>query len=646
MSVHVHTTIPKKSGEILDQLAGTYGTKSRVLEKALETLLRVDKIGSCEDCVLKAQQEEQTRLRETLELASIRRDLLDELLKIVLADQTVNDFLQRQKNEAQNTIELIQSSIHWKAPTNFREFLSIIEQISEITRLYDITSHREMDNTAVLRPIVFLRVPELVAFHLAIILEGMGIHFDIRIMRKEIIVKMLRKDLATVRRSDPVQFIIARIEEKFSKLKPQLFKDQLALVGPSFLKWAAKNLEGSIADLGTVIEDIRLFVKPADLPDDPHDFLTGLLKAAQNMNWITQINTTQENETRYRINFQATSPSMASIATVTFALILGTKGWKLLRYATEYDNGTIAVEFVGEGGQDILDQLIEMNLFRVVNEQFLDAIIIPREVFETLATKVYDSDKQRFEEIYRSIGFRVANAIRMLAKNDEEKELRLIRNFIEKNIHQNQPTAELRFIDEANFSVVFKQMEPIILSSQRILIEAILEALGYEVTVTTFQNLLNVNMKKVGKPLLGPLHRSKVVQMVSDAIAADSAKDALAQVKPTLDELYPLDYPWSIREIGSRLLEMYRELGIEVEIEYFEGGFTLKYRTCPYYKLVHNNQKTWLCTFRKKAIEYILSRVTRTGKGRIRIIKSLIQDGTHPCEYAIFLEEILAKASG
>jgi hypothetical protein len=149
----------------------------------------------------------------------------------------------------------------------------------------------------------------------------------------------------------------------------------------------------------------------------------------------------------------------------------------------------------------------------------------------------------------------------------------------------------------------------------------------------------------VGKPLLSPLDRSEVVQMVGDAIAADSARDALAQVKPTLDELFPLDYPWSLKEVGARLLEMYRELGIQVEIEYFEGGFTLKYRTCPYYKLVKNKQKTWLCSFRKKAIEYILSRVTKTGKGRIRIIKSLIKDGTHPCEYAIFLEEFLARAS-
>ncbi|MFW9985774.1 MAG: hypothetical protein ACFFDJ_04340 [Candidatus Odinarchaeota archaeon] len=642
MSVHIHTTIPNRSAEILNQLTGTYGTKSRVLEKALETMLRVEKVGSCDDCAFKAQIEEQTKLREALELTSIRKDLLDELLRVALSDITMNEFIQWQRTDAQNTIELVQSSIHWKPPTEFRDFLSLIDQLSEITRLFDVGSHREMDKTVVLRPIIFLRMPELVAFQLAIILEGIGIYFDLRIMRKEIILKMLRKELASARRSNPLQFISERMEEKFGSLKPQLFKDQLVLVGPAFLKWAAQSLEESIADLGAVIEDMRLSIKPAELSDNPKEFIDGLIRAGRNMNWITQVNINQDSENNFRITFQATSPSMANIATVSFALILATKGWKLIRYSTEYDNGSITVEFVGEGSQEVLDQLIEMNLFRVVNQQFLDSIPIPRELLDTFAIKVYDSDRRRFEEIYRNIGFRIANAIRMLAKNDEEKIGRLVRSYIEKNVHEAQPNAELRFVDDETFSVVFRQMEPITITSQQIVIKSILEALGYEVSVTTFQNLLNVKMKKIGKPLLGPLHRSEVVQMVSDAIAADSLKDALIQVKPTLDELFPVEYPWTINEIGDRLLDMYRELGIQVEIEYFEGGFTLKYRTCPYYKLVANNQKTWLCKFRKKAIEYILSRVTRTGKGRIKVIKSLIEDGTHPCEYAIFLEEFLA----
>lgn len=645
LSVHIHTTIPKKSGEILNQLAGSYGTKSRVLEKALETLLRVEKVGSCDDCALKTQMEEFNKLREALELASVRKDLLDELLRIALSDQTLDEFIQWQQNEAQNTIDLIRSSIHWKTPTNFKEFHSVINQISEMTRLFDIASYREMDNTVILRPNVFLRMPELVAFQQALILEGIGIHFDLRIMRKEIILKMLRKDLATIRRSDPVQEITKRMEEKFGTLKPQLFKDQLALVGPAFLNWAAKNLEGSIADLGTVIEDIRLFLKPSELSENPHEFLEQLFHAGKNMNWINQLSITLESENQYYIALNATSPSMANIATISFALILATRGWKLISYTTEYDQGRIKVEFVGEGSQDVLDQLVETNLFRVLNEKFLDSIPIPRELFESFAIKVYDSDLRRFEEIYRNIGYRVANAIQMLAKNDKEKAHRLVRKFIEKNVHQVKPNAELRFIDESNFSVVFNQLEPPTMTSQRLLIQALYEALGYEVSITTFQNLLNVKLKMVGKPLLSPLDRSEVVQMVGDAIAASSAMDALAQVKPTLDELFPLDFPWSLKEVGTRLLEMYRELGIQVEIEYFEGGFTLKYRTCPYYKLVKNEQKTWLCSFRKKAIEYILSRVTKTGKGRIRIIKSLIKDGTHPCEYAIFLEEFLARAS-
>jgi len=89
------------------------------------------------------------------------------------------------------------------------------------------------------------------------------------------------------------------------------------------------------------------------------------------------------------------------------------------------------------------------------------------------------------------------------------------------------------------------------------------------------------------------------MQTLVDVMSANSAEEALQRVKTTLDELFPLNHPWTIREVGERLIDMYSEMGIEVEIEYFEGDFTLKYRTCPYYKLVEKGQKTWLCNFRK-----------------------------------------------
>ena len=45
---------------------------------------------------------------------------------------------------------------------------------------------------------------------------------------------------------------------------------------------------------------------------------------------------------------------------------------------------------------------------------------------------------------------------------------------------------------------------------------------------------------------------------------------------------------------------MYIEMGIDIEIEYFEGGFTLKYKTCPYYKLVKKGQKNGYATSEEK----------------------------------------------
>jgi hypothetical protein len=640
MSVHFHTTISKKSDELLEQLAKTYGTKSRVVEKALETMLRVEKVGSCEDCSIKAQIEEQNKLRETLDFASVRRDVLEELLRIAVGDQTFDGFLKKQKLEAQNTIELLKSSINLKPPTNFRDFLIVIGKIKDLTRLYDVASYSELDNTAILRPTVFTRIPEIVAYQLSVILEGMEAPFDLRIMGKDVVLKMIRNEVYTLRKIDPKQQLFQQMEEKLSFLKPAMFKNNLVLVGPAFMKWVEKNLEGSIADLGAVIDDIRIFMKPEELPDDPKKFMEALFSAGVKMNWFEDFKISSQADVTFRISFQASTPSMANIATVTFSLILATKGWKLIGHSTEYNNGNLTIKFVGEGDKDVLDQLIELNLYRVVSEQFLGTVSVPRDIFEPLANKVFESDRNKFEDIYRDMGTRIANAIRMLSKTDVGKIQRLSRNFIMKNLSQVQPNAEVRFVDDEHFTLIFKKIDPVVINSQRVLIESMLKALGYEVSTTAFQNLLNFRTKRTEKPVLEPIPRSAVMQNIVDAMSANSPEEALHQVKPTLDELFPLDYPWTIKEIGERLLDMYEETGIEVGIEYFEGGFTLKYKTCPYYKLVKKGEKTWLCNFRKRVIEYIISRVTHGGKGRIKMIKSLLKN-EHPCEYAVFLTKFL-----
>jgi hypothetical protein len=230
----------------------------------------------------------------------------------------------------------------------------------------------------------------------------------------------------------------------------------------------------------------------------------------------------------------------------------------------------------------------------------------------------------------------------MLARNDSEKIRRLAKNFILKNISATQPDAEVRFVDDEHFTIIFKRIDPLVMNSQRVLIESMLRELGYEITTTVFQNLLSFKLKLLEKPVLEPLPRKKLMQTLIEGMSCNSVEEAFAIEKEQLDELFPEDYPWTIREVGERITDMYRELGIEVEIEYFEGGFTLKYKSCPYYKLVKTGQKTWLCSLRKKTIEYIISRVSHGRKGKIKIIKSLLQN-EHPCEYAIFLTGFLEK---
>ncbi len=641
MPVHLHTTISKKTDEMIEELAKTYGTKNRVLEQAVETLLRVEKVGSCEDCVIKAKMNEQTKLREALDLTSLGRKTLDGFLEVAVGDKTIQDVMKQQKAESKNIIEILKGAIEWEIPSNFKEFTIILDEIRNLTRMFDIASRSEIENTVILRPNAFKRLPEIVALQTAVILEGVGVPFEIRMMGEDIAVKMIRQEIYPMRKKEFGEFLDQQIEKRLATSRPGLFKNSLMLVGPGFMDWAGKHLEEPITDLGSIIEDIRIALGVDELPKEPKQFVKGLLSACVKMNWFKEAKiSAEQDEDVLDLTLQATTPSTTRLSVAALSVMFATRGWKLLSYSVEHTTANMTVQYVGAEDQSLLDQIAEMSLFQTIGRQFLDVIPIPREVFNSFASKVYETDRRKFDEIYHSMGVRIAKAIRMLARDDIERITRLWQNFILKHVNATQPDAEVRLVDDEHFTIIFKRIDALVINSQRTLIESIFKELGYEVTTTAFQNLLSTKLKLLEKPLLEPIPRKRLMQTLINEMSANSAEEAFAMEKEYLDELFPEDYPWTIKEVGDRLIDMYRDLGIEVEIEYFEGGFTLKYKTCPYYKLVKSGQKKWLCNLRKKTIEYIISRVSHGKKGKVKIIKSLLQN-EHPCEYAIFLTGFL-----
>jgi len=643
MSVHLHTTITRKTDEVIEELAKTYGTKNRVIEQALETLLRVERVGSCDDCLVKSKMKEQMNLREALDLTSIGRKAVDSLLEVAIGDKTIQDFIAEQKEEAKNTIEVLKGSVAWKKPSSFKEFLIVLEEMRDLMRVFEIASRSEIDNTVILRPSAFKRLPEIVAFQVSTILEGLQVPFEMRVMGEDIAVKMTRQDMYPLRRKELGESLNDQIERRLSTATPSLFRNTLMLVGPAFMNWAEKHIEEPITDLGSFLEDVRIALGSTELPKEHKEFVKSLLSAFIKMNWFKQAKVLQEiDEETLEVSFQSTTPSVAKLSVVMLSVVLATRGWKLLKYSAEQTMANMTIQYVGLEDQSLLDQIVEVSLFQTIGKQFLDVIPVPREVYNAFASKVYDTNKDKFNEIYGTMGVRVASAIRMLARNDPEKIRRLAQTFILKNMGSVQSDAEMRFVDDEHLTVIFKKIDPLVMNSQRILIESIFRELGYEIHTTVFQNLLSFRLRQLQKPALESVPRKKMMEMLINEMSASSCDEAFSIVKEPMDEMFPEDYPWTIREVGDRVIEMYRELDVEVEIEYFEGGFTLKYKTCPYYELVKSGQKTWLCSLRKRVLDYVISRVSHGKKARIKIIKSLLKN-EHPCEYAVFLTGFLEE---
>jgi antitoxin component of RelBE/YafQ-DinJ toxin-antitoxin module len=643
MSVHIHTTITRKTDQTLEELTKTYGTKSHVIEQAVETLLRVEKVGSCDDCAVRAKAREQTNLREALDLMSIDKHTIDSLLDVAIGNKTMQNFVAEQKAEAKNTVEILKGSVAWGKPSSFKEFMMIMEEIKNLTRLIDIASYNELDNTIILRTRAFKQLPEIAAFQLTTVLEGLQIPFDMRVMGEDIVVKMVRDDLYLIKKKDFRESLSEQIGNRLLNSTPGLFRNTLMLVGPAFMKWAEKHLEEPISDFGSFLEDVRVALGSEELPKEPKEFVKKLLSAFINMNWFKQAKILQETKNAMEISFQSTTSSATKLSVVMLSVILANRGWKLVRFSAEQTAANMSIQYVGSGDSSLMDQIVEVSLYETIGKQFLDTIPVPRELFNSFASRVYDSNKEKFDEIYHIMGVRLANAIRMMARDDTERMKKLAQTYISKNATFVQPEAEIRFVDAEHFTIIFKKIEPLAMNSQRSLIESMFKELGYEISTTIFQNLLSFRLKQLEKPVLESIPRKKMMKALIDEMSASCADEAFEMTKGLIEETFPEDYPWTIREVGDRITEMYREVDVEVEVEYFEGGFTLKYKTCPYYTLVKSGQKTWLCSLRKKTLDYIISRVSHGKKAKIKIIKTLLKN-EHPCEYAIFLTGFLEES--
>jgi len=463
-----------------------------------------------------------------------------------------------------------------------------------------------------------------------------------RLMGEDIVVKMTREDLYHLKKKDLRESLNEQIEKRLLNSSPGLFRNTLMLVGPAFMNWAEKHLEEPISDFGSFLEDVRIATGSGELPKEPKEFVKSILSAFINMNWFKQTKILQETDNALEISFQSTTSSVTRISVVMLSVLLATRGWKLVRFSAEQATANVAIQYVGSGDSSLVDQIVEVSLYQTIGKQFLDTIPVPRELFNSFASKVYESNKEKFNEIYHTMGVRVANAIRMMARDDAEKMGKLAQAYISKNTAFVQPEAEMRFVDGEHFTIIFKKIDLLAMNSQRSLIESMFKELGYDISTTVFQNLLDFRLRQLQKPVLESIPRKKMMKALIDEMSASCADEAFEMTKELIDETFPEDYPWTIREVGDRIIEMYRELDVKVEVEYFEGGFTLKYKTCPYYTLVKSGQKTWLCSLRKKTLNYIISRVSHGKKARIKIIKTLLKN-EHPCEYAIFLTGFLEE---
>lgn len=498
---HIHIVTNSKYKQILENLGQKYGSMTKAFEAALDIIDKNESLSSCTECEIKYRYELENSFHELFNMVIFSADSIRELIKYLRGDITVAEYVLNLRKVSYEFAKQYLNHLKIQPKNEYEDLLSMMEEWRKVTRLFSAIQVDKFNSKIIGQVNVFENLPILAAMGLIGYLEAFKFTFDIDIVEKDIIIKWINPEKypsSSVKIEEKIQTYIREARLTF---KPYLVKQGFLFASPRYLDWIAENL----FDFKVVPIDVSLHVSLAT--SGGFQLITNPLEMArigENMviqtNYADQVDIkVNEEDQTFTLAFTCQMPHLTRTAFQGLIINLSKFGWKLQKHRIDHKFIEVTFQYVGPDDPTILDPLFLNNFMAYLNQRFQKLRVVPVDEYDSLTSALYDSDPEKFQEVFRKQGIKLANALKLLGKNDPAKMREIGFSALPQFLQQTERDINLiNMIAESDkVTMIFKTSNIIELEIFKALISSLFEEIGYQnIKARIIENMLTIEFTR------------------------------------------------------------------------------------------------------------------------------------------------------
>ncbi|HUX98612.1 MAG TPA: hypothetical protein VMV49_03605 [Candidatus Deferrimicrobium sp.] len=497
---HVHVVTDTKHKEILENLGKKFGSMTKAFEHAIEILTKSEDIGSCENCEVKYEFEQANNFREVLNIISFSAENIRELIKFLRGDFTARDLLIRAREKAFLFGKEYYSFLAAIPENNYENLLATLEEYKKRTRFFKSIQVDSFAKKIITRVNVFEDLPIFVAMGILGYLESLDFTFDLEIFEDDIIFKWLKPETYLQEKTKIEDKISNYVKKSEKDIKSYFLKKGFILVSPNFYDWIAEHLDYHLIPKNLSYSSAKVLVGQLEDPSNIRQVAKLCEDILTDLNLVEEITSECDDEKKVlTLTIVCKTPNMPSLLTQGVIQIIAKYGWKLKTHQIDHKILKLKFNFVGEEDPSILDPLYILNFPAYFNDRYQKLRMISVDQYQDIMNALYHLDPGKFQEIIMQHGYKIANAIKLLANHDLKKMREIGRQIIPQLIKAGQRTPEeIDMLPELNkINIIYKKTDLVSMETLRYTIIAILEGFEYfDIKSKILDNVVVIEYKR------------------------------------------------------------------------------------------------------------------------------------------------------
>ena len=488
--VRLHTTISKETEEKIKKLENRFGTKSKIVETAISALEKAETVGSCDDCPLR----EDSSYRIILDLVSMREDMLDRLMNIILGETDFQVFFNDIRKRAKEEAFLFSQAISFKKRNDFQSMVNYLKMWERISNHITILQIFEHEHVILLRIRSFQKFPELVIEIIRGHLEGLDITFELDLGLDNLLkVKWISPELARISRvtRDMDQKLNAKYNELLKKVPTHPYKKNMIPISWELIDYLTERYQNEMIPIELVNSELNYIqnIKLEEYKDGNElDIIRKLLTHYEDNNYLTFFDISSENN-KILISIKCRTEPILNLLIQIITIIISKIFIKLKEMDFKQNSVILTFEKVKKDDPKILDVLTKEYILSDLAFDLVPKIFTPKELLQKLNTELYKKNLNTYKKIYKLTGIEIANALMIYCK----KRNLSIKDIAGKWIEQFLRSGEHKITIEDNVITIFYlTTDKTVMESHKNLIEGLFSKISKKVKIDLIENMLTV----------------------------------------------------------------------------------------------------------------------------------------------------------